>query len=185
MTDVETILRANPTLDAILDRADQLGLPDWYVGAGCIAQTVWNHLHGFDPRHGIKDYDVVYFDRSDLSKTSELAVEGRANQLLADLDAELDVKNEARVHVWFTERFGVAMEPYESCEHAISTWPTTASSIGIRPYGDGLTVCAPFGWDDVFDLVVRPNKALVTQVVYEAKAQRWASRWPKLTVRPW
>ncbi|MPZ63102.1 MAG: hypothetical protein GEU93_17795 [Propionibacteriales bacterium] len=30
-----------------------------------MAQTVWNQLHGYDPVHGVKDYDLVYFDPDD------------------------------------------------------------------------------------------------------------------------
>ena len=45
--------------------------------------------------------------------------------------------------------FGRAIEPYRSCEDAIATWPTTASSVGVRlEPGGHFTLCAPFGLDD-------------------------------------
>lgn len=44
---------------------------------------------------------------------------------------------------------------------------------------------APFGLDDMFDMIVRPNKRIVTREVYERKAQRWATHWPRLTIMPW
>ena len=55
----------------------------------------------------------------------------------------------------------------------------------MRPGAEGLAIVAPFGLDDLFALVVRPNKALVTQAVYEAKAARWRQHWPGLTIIPW
>lgn len=182
---LERLLRRSPTLRAVLDSAATLGLPQWYLGAGCVAQTVWNHLHGFDLAYGIKDVDLVYFDASDLTEASETATERRTNAVFGDLGVELDVKNEARVHLWYAQRFGEAIPPYTSSEDAISTWPTTASSIGVRYDGDEFIVCAPFGLDDMFDMIVRPNKRQVTQQVYERKAGRWAATWPKLTVLPW
>lgn len=185
MASLERDLRANPVVDAILERAPALALPSWYLGAGGVTQTVWNVLHGFEPTRGIKDYDLVYFDGDDLSAAAEAAVERRAVALLGDLDVKIDVTNEARVHLWYAERFGRAIPPYRSTEHAISTWPTTASSIGVRDDGDELVVCAPFGLDDVYGMVVRPNKVKVTQAIYEAKAARWAAIWPKLTVLGW
>jgi hypothetical protein len=32
--------------------------------------------------------------------------------------------------------------------------------------------CAPFGLDDLFGLVVRPNKRQITRAIYEAKVER-------------
>jgi hypothetical protein len=72
-----------------------------------------------------------------------------------------------------------------STEHAISTWPTTAPSIGVRYQVDMFVVCAPFGLTDLFAMVVRPNRALIDQAIYEAKTARWATLWPRLSVLPW
>jgi hypothetical protein len=150
-----------------------------------VTGTVWNVLHDFGPTHGIRDYDLAYFDPDDLSGNREAAIEARARQTLADLHAELDVKNEAQVHLWYRERFGRTIPPYRSTEHAISTWPTTASSIGVRRDGESLVVCAPFGLRDLFAMVVRPNKAIIDEPVYTEKARRWAYQWPRLRVLPW
>jgi hypothetical protein len=168
-----------------------LELPNWYLGSGGVTQTVWNKRHGFDPGHGIRDYDLVYFDAADLSREAEDDRSRATHRLLADLDIDVEVTNEARVHLWYEADFGVAIPPYRSTEDAISTWPTTATSIGVRygspedPLSDELVVYAPFGLSDLFALVVRPNTALVTREVYQAKARRWAGLWPGLTVVPW
>ncbi|HYM15922.1 MAG TPA: nucleotidyltransferase family protein [Dehalococcoidia bacterium] len=182
---LERVIRSNPNATAILERAAQLGLPSWYLGAGAVAQTVWNNLHGFDPTDGIKDYDLIYFDSEDLSSESEQEAQNRARHLFADLHVVLDVKNEARVHLWYPQRFDRTIQPYRSAEHAVSTWPSTASSIAVRYEPDMFVVCAPFGLKDLFSLVVRPNKAIVSQSAYEEKAVRWAARWSRLTFIPW
>jgi uncharacterized protein len=179
------IIQQSDRVLAILERTETLDLPHWYLGAGAVTQTVWNHVHGFDTSRGIKDYDLVYFNGDDLSAESEAEVEGRVAACFDDLDVNLDLTNEARVHLWYQERFGRSIAPYESTEEAISTWPTTASCLGIRLEGDGLKVCAPYGLRDLFDLVVRPNKALIDREIYEAKASRWAEQWPGLTVHSW
>jgi hypothetical protein len=182
---LERAVRSNPCVDAVLDGAATLGLPGWYLGAGCVTNTVWNVRHGFDPVTGVKDYDLVYFDQDDLTAAAERSVEARVQRRFAELGVQLDVTNEAHVHLWYESRFGRALPPYRSTEHAISTWPTTASSIGVRRDAGGFRVCAPFGLRDLFAMVVRANKTVVTRAVYEAKVERWTTLWPRLTVVPW
>ena len=53
------LMQSEPML-VVLEKANNMGIADYYVGAGCIAQTVWNYQLGFDLSHGISDYDVVY-----------------------------------------------------------------------------------------------------------------------------
>jgi hypothetical protein len=182
---LERALRQNRVVAAILEGAPGLGLPDYYLGAGGIAQTVWNQLHGFDADHGIKDYDLVYFDPSETTAATEGRTAQRVIARFADLKVKMDVTNQARVHQWYPRKFGRSIPPYRSTEHAIATWPTTASSIGVRLEADRLVVCAPFGLHDLFARIVRPNKALISRAVYEAKVERWTPLWPDLAIVPW
>jgi hypothetical protein len=46
-------------------------LPDAWLVAGCLFQTVWNLQAGRDATAGIKDYDLFYFDDADLSEQAE------------------------------------------------------------------------------------------------------------------
>ena len=176
----------NPIIVEILKIVPSLHIPNWYLGAGCIAQTIWNGAHGFDPTFGIKDYDMVYFDASDLSYEAEDCVVKLAKNALRHLNAPIDVVNEARVHLWYRYRFGFNIGPYNSAEDAISNWPTTATSIGVRYNESGnFVVCAPFGLEDLFELVVKPNKKQITENIYLQKVGRWTRIWPKLKVISW
>ena len=67
------------------------------AGRGSVFQTVWNVLDGRNPTAGISDYDVFYFDASDLSWDAEDAVVKRAADLFGDLDVAIEIRNEARV----------------------------------------------------------------------------------------
>ena len=98
---------------------------------------------------------------------------------------KLDVKNEARIHLWYEECFGYAIKPYISSADAIATFPTTATAVGVRRIHGKFECCAPFGLDDLFGLVVRPNKRQITRDIYEAKVDRWRSIWPRLIFLPW
>ena len=63
--------------------------------------------------------------------------------------------------------------------------PTTAGAIGIRPTGLGLEAYAPFGFDDLLNLIVRPNKRQVTRSIYSDKVARWTAHWPRLRIIEW
>ena len=169
----------------MLERWADIGLPDAWLVAGAIAQTVWNAKSGLPPEHGIRDMDIVYFDDTDLSAEAEAAEEARIRTLFSNIPVKADVKNEARVHLWYESRFGTAIPPYKSAEDAIATFPTTATAIGVRPGEGGLEVTAPFGLADLCAMAVRPNKAQVSADIYAAKVARWRELWPALDIRPW
>lgn len=90
---------ANPINHAVLTAWPQLSLPDGWLVAGCLFQTAWNIESGRPPTQGIKDYDVFYFDDTDLSGTAEAAVQARVDQVLGRLGVSIEVKNQARVHL--------------------------------------------------------------------------------------
>ena len=77
---------SNPANAAILARWDQLELPNAWLVAGCLFQTVWNIRSGKPPGSGIKDYDLFYFDPNDLSASGEERRQAKANTVLADLN---------------------------------------------------------------------------------------------------
>ncbi|WP_448317281.1 nucleotidyltransferase family protein [Streptomyces sp. CO7] len=183
---LRSTLSRNDVLTEVLHRAPQLRLPGWYLTAGCLFQTVWNVVTGRPPADGIKDYDLFYFDDRDLSWEAEDAVIRAAEQVFAGLPAEVEIRNEARVHLWYEEKFGVPCTPYTSTEAAIDSFAATTCCLGVRLGPSGRwRVYAPHGLADVFNLVVRPNPVLAPREVYETKAVRWRRQWPELTVLDW
>jgi hypothetical protein len=180
------VLIRNQTLTEVLTRAAALGLPGWYLAAGCLYQTVWNVVTGRPPEAGILDYDLDYFDGSALSWQAEDAVIQAGQQLFGDLPVPVEIRNQARVHLWYEQRFGVACPPHDSTEAAIDTFETTTACVGVRLQPGGRwRIYAPHGLGDIFNLVVRPNPVLAPRHVYQAKVTRWLQQWPSLTILPW
>jgi uncharacterized protein len=168
----------------VLDRAPALGIGDWWLTAGVLFQTVWNSLTGRPPGTGIRDADFFYFD-PDTSWSAEDAVIRAGAELFADLPVPVEIRNEARVHLWYADRFGIPAPPFRDCEDAIDSFAAVCC-YGVTADASGrLRVYAPHGYDDLFAMTVRPNKRLAPRHVYEAKAARWAQQWPELTVLPW
>lgn len=189
MTDPDAFLAAvcrNPVNAAILERAPALGAPDWWLTAGAVFQTVWNVVDGREPGAGIRDYDLFYFDATDLGYAAEDAVIRLAATLFADLDALVEVRNEVRVHLWYEQRFGVPGIRFRSATDAIDHFASTTCCFAVSRNADGRLVdYAPHGYDDLFAKRVRPNPRLAPREVYEAKARRWQQEWPDLVVDPW
>lgn len=179
------LVTADPTVRAVLERAPALGLPDAWLTAGVLFQTVWNGLTGRPAGTGIRDADFFYFD-ADTSWAAEDAVIRAGAELFADLPVPVEIRNEARVHLWYERKFGVPAAPFRDCADAIDSFAAICCCYGIR-VGDagGVEVYAPHGYDDLFGLVVRPNRRLAPRHVYEAKTARWSRQWPELTVLPW
>ena len=160
-------------------------LPNAWVGAGIIFQNVWNVIHGYDFNTFIKDIDVLYWDEDDLSWQSENSYIQALTESLSDMEIPFDVKNIARVHLWYEERFGIPKAQYNSVQESISTWPVIGACMAMRMNKGRLEFIAPFGFQDMFSLRVRPNKVLVNQTIYEGKAIKWKEQWPKLLVENW
>ena len=179
------IVRADPDLMRLLTAIRPLGLPQWRLVAGCLYQTVWNVLTGRARGTGIKDYDLAYFD-PDLSWEAEDAVIRRAAAATLGFAGTVEIRNQARVHLWFEDRFGTAYPPLDCADTALGRYSSVVHAVGVRLEPDGrLDVAAPFGFDDLFAMVIRPNRALDNRVPHEAKAARVKAIWPEVTVIPW
>lgn len=165
----------------MLDRWPRLGLPDAWLSGSLLAQAHWNAHFGLPPLHGIADADIIYFDADDLSEEAEARAVGRATALFADLPVRLDVKNEARVHLWYPAKFGTVIPPYRSALHATHSFPTTASAVAINDRA----LSAPFGLADLLHPLVRGNATLIGPDYYALKTRRWRQFWPDLRILPW
>ncbi|KRA66440.1 hypothetical protein ASD79_04020 [Caulobacter sp. Root655] len=191
MSDLEArlveIVRHVPTTMQVLRTIHDLGLPDAMVFSGAVYQPVWNHLTGRAPDYGIKDYDVAYHDDSDTSYEAEDVVIRRVAAAFEEpLRGLVEVRNQARVHLWFERKFG-ADEPYPpllSSADALKRFVATAFCVGVRlEADDSLGVWAPFGLEDLFSLRLRPNPLRVKGAGgWERTTGSAKARWPEITI---
>jgi hypothetical protein len=182
-----SLVVANPAIAALIDRLPALALPDCWIASSAVTQTVWNMLEGRDPREGIRDYDVFYFD-PDVSFEAEDRAIRRTAEAFADIDADIELRNEARVHLWFDARHGADGYPRlaSSC-CAIDLFLETPTMFGLHPTGGGaFDVYAPLGYGDLFGFVFRPNPAAIGPAMsYAEKAAKRQAQYPRLKVIPW
>jgi uncharacterized protein len=100
------ILKADILTKTALQRARDFDLADLMIVSGAIYNTVWNSLTGKPSGYGIKDVDLFYFDASDLSWEAEDVVIKAGAAHFAGLPVAVEIRNQARVHLWYPDRFG-------------------------------------------------------------------------------
>src|SRR6266404_2434729 len=177
------VLRATPPLMQVLSVARHLSLPDWLVFSGAIYQPALNHLTGRPLDHGIKDYDLAYFDASNLSYEAEDAVIRRVKAAFDEpLRSMVEVRNQARVHLWFEAKFGEPYTPLSCTAQALERFTSATFSVGVRlEPDDRLHIEAPFGLADLFALRLRPNTRRKT-VGFARTSADVQRRWPEVVI---
>jgi hypothetical protein len=177
------ILRAMPPLMQVLSVVRRLCLPDWLVFSGAVYQPVLNHLTGRALDYGIKYYDLGYFDASDLSYEVEDAVIRRVEAAFDEpLRSMVEVRNQARVHLWFEAKFGEPYSPLSCTAEALERFASATFAVGVQlKPDDRLHIEAPFGLADLFALNVVPNPFRKT-VGFDRASADVRRRWPEVVI---
>ncbi|GHG02478.1 hypothetical protein GCM10017783_13490 [Deinococcus piscis] len=89
------ILARLPRLEAVASQVMLVG--------GSLFQTVWNVLSDEPPEARIRDYDLFYWEADTSYQAEDYAIR-QAEELFRDLPAEIQLRNQARVHLWFQEK---------------------------------------------------------------------------------
>lgn len=174
---VTAILRADALRWRLLEIVRDLNLPDGWIGAGFIRNAVWDHLHGRAPSPPSGDVDVIWYD----PHRNDAARDARYEAALRTVDSSIawSVKNQARMHSRNGDR------PYKSATDAMRFWPETATAIAVRrSENDDVMVAAPFGFDDLLQLILQPTPRFrgEKRAVFEDRlhSKAWVTTWPLL-----
>ncbi|WP_075618541.1 nucleotidyltransferase family protein [Paenisporosarcina indica] len=160
----------------VLEHAQSLSLPDWWICAGFVRSKVWDTLHGFEERTKLPDVDVIYFESNLLDEEIEKQYENELNR--RDATIPWSVKNQARMHKVNQ------VASYQSSTDGISKFPETATAIGIKLDEKGdLRVIAPYGVEDLIAMKICPTPYFKESQIFQDRLlkKKWSTIWPKLT----
>lgn len=178
------IIRQDPILWPALTRARDLDLPDWWIVSGAVYNTVWNTQSGRKPGYGIKDVDLFYFD-TDTSWSTEDKVIRHALPQFAQ-SPPVEIRNQARIHLWYPDHFGHSIPPLSDCRYSIAGFAARTHAVGVRlTNADRIEICAPFGLEDIFEQRLVPNPRHPNGQTYEQKSKRIKELWPEVQIFPW
>lgn len=169
-----------PANAELLIKLEKLNLPQCYLTAGCLFQPIWNQRCGNPDLWGINDFDVFYFDE-DTSWDAENHVIERAAEVLAPMPFRVEIRNQARVHLWYEERFGSPISPLESSRDGIGQFLVSCTCVGIEVVSRRLY--APYGLADLWNGVLRMNTNNPKPDLFIKKAASYQSRWPWLSIQ--
>jgi hypothetical protein len=178
------LIAGSPTLMHVLTKVRDLELPDWRLFSGAVYQTVWNALTERDADYGIKDYDIGYFDPDTGWDAEDVFIRRAADAFGPPLDAKVEVRNQARVHLWFEQKF---REPYPALvrtDEALTRFICPAFAVGVRLEADDtFTISAPFGLGDLFTMRLRRNPTrTVSDAAFARVTGSAQARWPELEI---
>lgn len=180
------IIRGQPLIMDALKGARALELPQWRIVSGVIYNTVWNVLTQRPAGFGISDIDLLYFDAQDLSWEAEDTVIQQSRHVFEQSPLPVEIRNQARVHLWFPEKFGQSVDPLTSTDESLGRFAAKTHAVALRlEQDDFLDLCAPFGLDSIFSFHILPNRVLDNEAGYGKKGKRAKEMWPELTVEPW
>src|ERR1700730_5365829 len=98
------------------------------------------------------------------------------------LRSMVEVRNQARVHLWFEAKFGEAFGPLSSTAEALERFASPTFAVCVRLESDDrLYIEAPFGLADLFALRLRPNPRRKT-VGFARTSADVRRRWPEVVV---
>lgn len=175
-----TLVLQNPFNEKLLGRLASMGLRECHLTAGCLFQTVWNQISGRDPAWGIKDYDIFYFDDQDLSWDAEDRVIRWVAEETADMPIKVEIKNQARVHLWYRDRFGGNYPQLKSARAGIDRYLISCTCIGIEAKTGQLY--APYGLHDLISGTLAMNPLNSRPELFQQKAMSYQQRWPWLQI---
>jgi hypothetical protein len=176
--DIADFIAQNPRMMRCLAVLAAHGPAGAWIGAGFVRNAVWDHLSGLDTEAlPPADLDVVFHDLVNVTAEQDARIE--AALCAAAPDLPWSVRNQARMH----ERNG--HRPYRDVSDALAHWAETAAAIAARLGPQGIEILAPFGVEDVLEIIIRPTPTFRTKpevVSARLEAKGWRTRWPKLRV---
>lgn len=176
--DIEQLVRDDLWMMHVLEAAEALELPDWWIGAGFLRSKVWDAIEGNESQQS-RDVDLVYFDAEHIEPETDWAYDERMKREFPF--AEWEVRNQARMH------YKSGFDPYTSTADGIAHWIETATCVAVRIRAGKLEFLYCYGSDDLINLIARPIEAFrdPPQVnVFRSRVEEkgWRLRWPHLKV---
>jgi uncharacterized protein len=173
-----SIIRNEKWLMDLLDVVRDLDLPDWFIAAGAIRNTVWDVISNYEDRH-IKDIDVVYYDLNNNTRKRDKKIEEKLQSIRPNYS--WDVFNQTRAKEINHKRY----LPTSSCD-SMGYFSETPTCIGVRlEKNNSITVCAEYGLNNLMNMVVQPvpkPKQDLELYARRVASKGWQETWPLLEI---
>ncbi len=171
------ILKDDPMAAAAIEASLAVNLPNWCIIGGLVRDLVWGRV--LDRAVVPRDIDLIYFDRTDSSKETDLEIE---SEIQNRSGLPFRVKNQARMHLRNSELH------YSGVADAMTKFPTTVSAVGITSNASHEPIMfSIFGYGSLFRPVfqITPHfleKQRQSDFFQYLDRNRLRERWPEVPV---
>lgn len=175
------ILHRNSSIDNLFSFVRTLDIGKCALSGGTIRNEVWNYVFGNSPGSYIRDFDIVYFDRDNsFSPPINIKIDG----------VPIQFSNQCVINSKYNSLFGTNFPAFNTIEETTYYFSEIATCVSVEICKDGKErVIAPFGLDDLFNGVCRPNpnkhggKNLPEGIYYQrVKKMGIAEKYPKVCI---
>ena len=176
--EISNLIEQDDWMMDVLRAAENLQLPDWWIGAGFLRNKVWDYIENKDSKP-TRDVDLVYFSARDVKPETDWSYDEKMKE--KHPFAEWEVRNQARMH------YVSNAEPFTSTADGISHWVETATCVAVKLENGKLKYLFCYGTDDLFGLIARPipffnSKEKIETFYGRIEKKQWKQKWPSLTV---
>ncbi len=176
--DIAKLIRADAWMMDILRAAQELNLPDWWIGAGFMRNKVWDAIENKQSKP-TRDVDLVYFNNVDTARETDHNLDEKMKHDYPF--AVWEIRNQARMH--YVNSFAL----FTSTADGISHWVETATCVAVKFDADDLKFLFCYGTDDLYGLIARPtpyfkSAELIDRFHTRVEEKKWRESWPNLRV---
>ena len=160
---------------------NKLHLPNAYICGGVIRDYVWNKKHDLPSSLLFGNIDVFYYDSNE-SNEQYLIRQTMINQNYSKYLWNL-------TNTALKDRRETKLKLHKNIESTLKQFPETCSSVAVNyDQAHNLTIIAPYGLEDLFELKIKPTptfrKGQINYQTYKQRVKRkeWSKKWNKLII---
>jgi len=177
-SEISKLIEQDEWMMNVLRAAENLQLPDWWIGAGFLRNKIWDYIENQESKP-TRDVDLVYFNSEDVKPETDWTYDEKMKSEYPY--AEWEVRNQARMH--YVNDF----QPFTSTADGISHWVETATCVGVKLEDGELKYLFCHGTGDLFELIARPisffnNEEMIEIFHGRVEKKKWNQKWPNLKV---
>lgn len=179
-TELFDLIREDTEFTEVFQILNQMHLPQAYICGGAIRDFVWNKQTNQTTNLRLGNIDIFYVDPGE-SNEQALIRQTQINQKYSKYLWNL-------TNIALPQRHTSKLILGKDILTTLQMFPETCSAVGIAcDQMQNLSLVAPYGLEDLFELKVRPTPAIQNAKDYlnyqkRLERKKWQRQWPELTL---
>lgn len=148
-------------------------------------KAIINDRGNLDKVYGISDIDIIYFDHDTSYEAEDRIIKSVLSNIDSDIQNMFDIKNQAKVHIWKSEKYGIKVKPYQSAEEPLHLASTHLQMAALKIVNQStfIEIYSPFWYYDIMHYYIRYNDKSEHGIekFYE-KSNDWKNKYSRFNI---